>query len=150
MGKSFRGPVVAESVNLRHVLRGDDASDLETLARRPPRERHGEVHDQALEARSFDLPHQLASVGRAEEPGARLKVSEHARCGLTSKVRCEIYSDGLAGRAERRTPHPRRTVWKFVIGGPRPGGGTGRGPHAVPRVDSVRTSFASRRKDDQN
>src|SRR3990172_4134109 len=54
------GPVVAEAVDLGHVLRRDHAADLEPLARRAAREGHREVHDQALEARPLDLPRRLA------------------------------------------------------------------------------------------
>src|SRR5205807_1048215 len=115
MGQSFRGPVVAESVNLRHVLRGDDASDLETLARRPLRERHGEIHDQALEARSFDLPHQLASGPRAEESGARLKVSELWQVRIpTSQVICKIDSGWFCRTSGKEVDsYPHRTVWNL-------------------------------------
>src|SRR6266567_5169609 len=56
--EALRGPVVAEAVDLRHVFGRDDASNLESLACRAPRKGHREVHDQALQARSLDLPHE--------------------------------------------------------------------------------------------
>src|SRR3990170_1243205 len=59
----FRGAIVSEPVNLRHVLRRDHTGELRPFARGAARQGHREVHDEGLDAGSFDLPHGNSARG---------------------------------------------------------------------------------------
>ncbi len=92
VGEALRGAVVAEAVDLGHVLGRHDTTKLGALAGGPSGEGHREVHDETLQARPLHLAHDPPSGPSPPNPQGDLRLRTLAQNPRRSRNRSSASS----------------------------------------------------------